>query len=69
MKTFEHEVLNFNTSNRKGQEAMKEALRKWGTAGYELISATPDMSQPQGYTLFLKREIKGGGKPVTEGAA
>ena len=59
MKTFEHEVLTFNASNRKGYVAMQETLREWGAAGYEIVSVTNDSFNASHYVVFLKRETNG----------
>ena len=38
MKTFEHEVLTFDASDKKGFETMKSTLSTWGDAGFEIVS-------------------------------
>lgn len=57
MKMFEHEVLNFNASNRKGYAEMQATLRDWGANGFEIISVTNDSVNPMSFIVFLKREV------------
>lgn len=68
MKTFEHEVLTFNASSKKGYAAMQEALREWGEAGFEIVSVTADSVNPMAFTVFLKREVLGISKKKEEAA-
>ena len=59
MKQFEHEVLSFNTSNKKGMASMKTALSEWGAAGYEVVSVVPHWPTAGAIDVFLKREASG----------
>lgn len=57
MKQFEHEVLNFNYTNKKGYLEMSTALKEWGAAGFEVVSVVPNGQLGGQVTVFLKREI------------
>ena len=56
MKRFEHEVLVFDTRTPKQMAHMKETLREWGLAGFEIVSVTQQHGSSP-LTAFLKREI------------
>ena len=68
MKIFEHEVLNFNASNRKAYTEMQDTLRDWGANGFEIISVTNDSVNPMSFVVFLKREVSAEGSPSEEAA-
>ncbi len=55
MKTFEHEVLTFDASDKKGFETMKSALSTWGDAGFEIVSVVGSSANASYFTVFLKR--------------
>lgn len=57
MKQFEHEVLNFNYTSKKGNVEMRTALTEWGAAGFEIVSVVPNSQLGGQVTVFLKREI------------
>ena len=55
MKTFEHEILTFDASDKKGCETMKRTLSTWGDAGFEIVSVVGSSVNASYFTLFLKR--------------
>ncbi len=57
MKRFEHEVLTFETSTKKGIEKMQEKLHEWGQAGFEIVGVAPITVGGSVVTVFLKREV------------
>lgn len=58
MKIFEHEVLTFDVSTKKGFSAMQNTLREWGLAGFEVVSVLQTNSTTP-IAVFLKREMAG----------
>lgn len=55
MKTFEHEVLTFDASDKKGFDTMKSTLSTWGDAGFEIVSVVGSSVNASYFTVFLKR--------------
>lgn len=56
MKTFEHEVLNFDISSDKLYAKMQDKLREWGQSGFEVVSVVPGSLGFNVVNVFLKRE-------------
>lgn len=56
MKRFEHEVLEFETRSPKQKAKMKETLREWGFAGFEIVGVTQQHDAAP-VTVYLKREV------------
>jgi len=67
MKQFEHEVLIFDMSGKKGLADMRDKLAEWGASGYELVSVVASDMHSRSVTAFLKREVEG--LPVANGEA
>lgn len=59
MKKFEHEVLSYDVSKKGEYEVMQAALKKWGDAGFEVISVVNADNITSTLTVFLKREVDG----------
>jgi hypothetical protein len=67
MKRFEHEVLVFEMRTDKQATRMKETLREWGLAGFEIVSVT-QFAETSPLTVFLKRELPEGVSAKEEAA-
>ena len=55
MKTFEHEVLTYDLSEKGMTAQMKTELTEWGHAGFEVVSVVNSDNYRSVVTVFLKR--------------
>lgn len=56
MKTFEHEVLDFDLQKKGQHEAMSKALSELGADGFEVVAVVPHGEYNLQITIFLKRQ-------------
>ncbi|WP_308917194.1 hypothetical protein [Jannaschia sp. LMIT008] len=67
MKRFEHEVLVFEMRTTKQVGKMRDTLRDWGQAGFEIVGVT-QFAEDSPLTVFLKREVHADEKAVENAA-